>query len=77
LLSMVSPVLLIVGGLILLLLLITSIIVQRRLQKQYSLKFHWKRRFISIAVLLGCFSGVFFINHNNSPSFLLFNLFKV
>lgn len=55
LLSMVSPVLLIVGGLILLLLLITSIIVQRRLQKQYSLKIHWKRRFISIAVLLGCF----------------------
>lgn len=77
LLSMVSPVLLIVGGLILLLLLITSIIVQRRLQKQYSLKIHWKRRFISIAVLLGCFSGVFFINHKNSPSFLLFNLFKV
>ncbi|PWS24936.1 phosphoglycerol transferase [Enterococcus faecium] len=77
LLSMVSPILLIVGGLILLLLLITSIIVQRRLQKQYSLKIHWKRRFISIAVLLGCFSGVFFINHKNSPSFLLFNLFKV
>ena len=77
LLSMVSPILLIVGGLILLLLLITSIIVQRRLQKQYSLKIHWKRRFISIAVLLVCFSGVFFINHKNSPSFLLFNLFKV
>nr|WP_275400424.1 alkaline phosphatase family protein [Enterococcus faecium] len=77
LLSMVSPVLLIVGGLILLLLLITSVIVQRRLQKQYSFKIHWKRRFISIAILLVCFSGVFFINHRNSPSFLLFNLFKV
>lgn len=77
LLSMVSPILLILAGCILLLLLVTSIIVQRRLQKQYTLKIHWKRRFISIAVLLVCFSGVFFINHKNSPSFLLFNLFKV
>jgi phosphoglycerol transferase MdoB-like AlkP superfamily enzyme len=77
LLSMVSPIVLIVGSIILLFLLIMSIIVQRRLQKQYSLKIHWKRRFISIAVLLACFSGVFFINHKNSPSFLLFNLFKV
>lgn len=75
--SMVSPALLIVAAIILIFLLVTSILLQRRLQKQYSVKMHWKRRVIGIIVLLFCFSGVFFINHKNSPSFILFNLFKV
>lgn len=77
LLGMVNPIILMIGGIVLLFLLVTSIFIQRKLAKQYALKIRWKNRLLRIAVVLFCFSGVFFINHKNSPSFLLFNLFKV
>lgn len=77
LMSMVNPIVFIGGGLVLVFLTFTSTIMQRRLQKRYSVNVHWKRRIIGILLLSFCFSGVFFINHKNSPSFLLFNLFRV
>ncbi|MBO1300412.1 sulfatase-like hydrolase/transferase [Enterococcus sp. DIV2359] len=77
LMSMVSPIVFIAGGLVLIFLTFTSVIMQRRLQKKYSVNVHWKRRIIGILLLSFCFSGVFFINQRNSPSFILFNLFRV
>ncbi|WP_242542331.1 sulfatase-like hydrolase/transferase [Enterococcus sp. DIV1298c] len=77
LMSMVSPIVFIAGGLVLIFLTFTSVIMQRRLQKKYSVNVHWKRRIIGILLLSFCFSGVFFINQKNSPSFILFNLFRV
>ncbi|MBO0423250.1 LTA synthase family protein [Enterococcus plantarum] len=77
LLSMVSPVLVMTGAILILVLTISSIVVQRKLQHQYALKFNWKKRIIGIITLSVLFSSVFFINHKNSPSFLLFNLFRV
>lgn len=77
LLSMVSPILIAVGAALIVLLTISSIVIQRKLQHRYSLKFNWKKRVIGIIVLAAMLSSVFFINHKNSPSFLLFNLFRV
>ncbi|OJG97866.1 sulfatase [Enterococcus termitis] len=77
LLAMVSPVIIISGIVIVLFLTISSIIIQRKLQHRYALKFNWKKRITGIAILTVMLSGVFFINHKNSPSYLLFNLFRV
>ncbi|MFD1900875.1 hypothetical protein GQR36_14355 [Enterococcus termitis] len=76
LLAMVSPVIIISGIVIVLFLTISSIIIQRKLQHRYALKFNWKK-ITGIAILTVMLSGVFFINHKNSPSYLLFNLFRV
>lgn len=77
LLAMVSPILIGAGIIVVVFLTISSIIIQRKLQHRYALKFNWKKRVIGILTLLVLLSGVFFINHKNSPSYLLFNLFRV
>ncbi|WP_249921868.1 hypothetical protein A5821_002107 [Enterococcus sp. 7F3_DIV0205] len=77
LLSMVSPILIGIGIVLVLFLTVSSVVVQRKLQHQYSLRINWKRRVIWIGTLLILFSGVFFINHKKSPSYFLFNLFRV
>lgn len=77
LLSMVSPILVVIGITFILLLTFSSILIQRKLQHRYSLKFNWKKRVTGIVTLLLLFSGIFFINHKKSPSYFLFNLFRV
>lgn len=75
--SMIQPTLLIIGGVIIVILAISAFIMQRRASQRYHLKMGYKKRFLGIAVLLALFSGVFFINHQNTPPNLLFRLFKV
>lgn len=76
-LDMINPVI-IFGTLgILLFLMVSMILIQRKAKEIYFLKINMKKRLSMVFVIFLFFSGVFFINHKNSPSYLLVNLFKV
>lgn len=74
-LSMISPVIIVVAIIVLIVLAVSTWIIQRKLNKVYKLKINNRRRLIYVTILVISFSGVFFINHQNSPSNLLFKLF--
>lgn len=75
--TLVQPTLLIVGAIIMVILAVSAWLLQRRAQKIYAQKISYKKRLLGIGVLLFLFSGVFFINHQNSPANLLFRLLRI
>lgn len=75
--SMISPVIIIVALISLLMLLISSFFLQKNLNNRYRFKISIKRRILRIVLIMSFFSSFFWINHKNTPSYLLFNLFKV
>lgn len=75
--TMVQPTLLILGAIVMVILAIGAWLLQRRTRNKYGLALGLKERIIGITIILVMFSGVFFINHKNSPSNILFRLFKV
>lgn len=76
-LDMVNPIIIVIGILILVILTTMSFLLERRAKRLYNIKFKRKRRIISIFVILVFFSSLFFVNHKNSPSYLMFNFFRV
>ncbi|MGM0339695.1 LTA synthase family protein [Enterococcus sp. AZ007] len=76
-LSMISPIIVIVLVFILMILAISTFILQHRANKFYNLKISVKKRLLWIFMLLFLFSGLFWVNHQDSPSNLLFRFFKV
>ena len=77
LLSMISPMIIIVVLIAIVVLTIATGIIQHRASKNYKLEISGKRRFINIFLLLVLFSGVFLVNHPNSPSNILFKFFRI
>lgn len=75
--TLVQPTLLIVGAIIMVILAVSAWLLQRRAQKMYAQKISYKKRLLGIGVILFLFSGVFFINHQNSPANLLFRLLRI
>lgn len=73
--NMVSPIIILVSIIVLIILAISTGIIQHRASKVYNLQINNKKRIAYIVVILMSFSGVFFINHQRSPSNLLFNFF--
>lgn len=74
---MISPIIVIVLVFILMILAISTFILQHRANKFYNLKISVKKRLLWIFMLLFLFSGLFWVNHQDSPSNLLFRFFKV
>lgn len=77
LIGMVNPLLIIISIITLILFTAVGIVLQRKLSKQYSLKVNLKKRILGIVGILLFFSTIFFVNHKNSPSYLLFNYFNI
>lgn len=75
--GMVQPTLIFIGVGIIILLAIGAWLLQRHTRLKYNLKMSYKKRLLGLAVILIMASGVFFINHRNSPPNLLFRLFNV
>lgn len=75
--SMVQPTLIVIGLVSIVILMIGSWILQRNAQKKYHLKMGLRKRVAGIAVILVLFSGVFFLNHRNTPPNIIFRLFRV
>lgn len=77
LIGMVNPVIIIITVISLIILIVISFIFQRRITKLYSLKISIKKRVTGIIAILVFFSTIFFVNHKNSPSYLLFYGFSI
>lgn len=75
--SMVQPTLIILGLLSIAILAIGAWLLQRRTRNMYNLKVGLKKRLIGIMAILVMFSGVFFLNHRNTPPNILVRLFRV
>lgn len=75
--SMVSPVVLIGGGIAIVLLIISTFWLQHQWNFKLRTSRTWKSRLVGVMVILTMFSGVFFVNHKDSPSYIVFNTFKV
>lgn len=75
--GMVQPTLIILGIIAIVILAIAAWLLQRHTRQKYNLKLGYKKRIIGIFVILVMSSGVFFINHRNTPPNLLFRLFNV
>ncbi len=76
-LDMLNPVILIISVIGLVLVGIYSWILQKRLERTYHLKINIKKRVLGIVSILVFFSGVFFVNHQNSLPNLVFKLFRI
>lgn len=76
-LNMISPIIIIATIVSLVFFIISAILIQRRAKEMYYLKMTRVKRMVLIIIILTFFSGVFFINHKNSPSYFIVNLFKV
>lgn len=76
-LNMVNPVIIFTSLGSLLFLTISTFFVQKRVGKIYFLKLNIKKRIGWLITILILFSGVFFVNHKNSPTYIIFNLFRV
>lgn len=76
-LNMINPFIIIATIVSLLLLMISMILIQRRAKAIYFFNLNMKKRLGMIMIILVLFSGVFFVNHKNSPSYFIANLFKV
>lgn len=75
--GMVDPAVLIVGGIAIVLMIIGTIWLQHKWNFKLRPSRSWKSRLVGIATILVLFSGVFFVNHKDSPSYVVFNTFKV
>lgn len=75
--SMVSPMIITFALVSLLILIVSSLYLQKNLNSRYHFKISFKRRMLRVVLIMFFFSSFFWINHKNTPSYLLFNLFKV
>ncbi|WP_125567796.1 LTA synthase family protein [Companilactobacillus insicii] len=76
-LGMVDPVILIIGFALIFALIVLAIFLQHRFKQQSTLRMNWKGRVVS-TVLLGIFlSGAFFVNHDGSIPFTIFNMSNI
>lgn len=76
-LDMVNPFIILIGVIVVILLAISSYLLERRTRQRYDLKPNGKKRVTVMMIILVFFSSLFFVNHKNSPSYLMFNLFRV
>lgn len=74
--QMISPIIIVVAGIILVLLIIASVVLQRHLGGMYP-RPSWKKRIVTILLLLVFFSGSFWVNHTNSLPNIIFKAFNV
>lgn len=76
-LGMVDPVILIIGFALIFAFIVLAIFLQHRFKQQSTLRMNWKGRVVS-TVLLGIFlSGAFFVNHDGSIPFTIFNMSNI
>lgn len=75
--SMVSPIIIGVSLISLFILATSTLLIQRRASKTYNLKLNNKKRIISIFMVSVALFGLLWVNQPNSPSNLLFRLFRI
>lgn len=76
-LNMINPIIIFMTIISLLFLIISTLIIQRKAKDIYFLKINKRKRYIYIVAILFAFSSIIFVNHKNSPSYLIMNLFNV
>ncbi|MBO0423157.1 sulfatase-like hydrolase/transferase [Enterococcus plantarum] len=76
-LDMVNPFVILIGVIVVFVLAVSSYLLERRARQLYDLKPNGKKRITVMIVILVFFSSLFFVNHKNSPSYLMFNFFRV
>lgn len=75
--GMIQPTLIIIGVIAIVIIAFASWLLQHHTRQKYNLKVGFKKRIIGIVAILAMFSGVFFLNHRDTPPNLLFRLFNV
>ncbi|MBV7389877.1 MULTISPECIES: LTA synthase family protein [Enterococcus] len=76
-LNYVNPVIIVAAIIILIAFAYSAIRLERRAKKMYRIKFGWKNKLIKIGLILLFFGSLGFVNHKDSPSYLLFNFFRI
>lgn len=76
-LGMVSPIVIFIAMAVLIVLAMSTLLIQRRASKIYNLKIDNKKRITSILLISVLLSGLLWVNQPNSPSNVVFQLFKI
>lgn len=74
---MVSPIVIFIAMAVLIVLAMSTLLIQRRASKIYNLKIDNKKRITSILLISVLLSGLLWVNQPNSPSNVVFQLFKI
>ena len=76
-LGMVSPIVIIGGFALILIFVLGAVYLQHRFKSQSTLKMTWKGRLVWTVLSLVLLSSAFFVNHENSVPFTVFNMSRI
>ncbi|WP_334328338.1 sulfatase-like hydrolase/transferase [Companilactobacillus sp. HBUAS59699] len=76
-LGMVDPIVLIIGFALIFIFIVGAVFLQHHFKKQSTLKMKWRGRLLSTILLAIFLSGAFFVNHEGSIPFTIFNMSNI
>lgn len=76
-LGMVDPIILIIGFALIFVLIVIAVFLQHRFKQQSTLRMRWQGRVASTVLLAVFLSGAFFVNHEGSVPFTVFNMSNI